>query len=296
MRPVLALALLLAAGPAAATPVAPATDIWTEMLDPHGAEVERLIARAQDLLDGNEHARRPAAAYRVLQRAHALAPEDVQVLELLGTTADELGRVPEALEALAACARLAGDRVQPEVTAQLGAIYLRLGRLDDAVRWLERAQGPTYHNRHAEAHGAAAIDLAAALVARGDMASAIDRVSHALPGAQRDQPEQTALVAFALAVLYDRDEQPAAAFAVLDRLSSAHVLDVELRRRMARHRFVPAEDQLYFEALYHEALGARTEARADWALYAAIPDAAWRARALEHIRLIDTVARTEVRR
>src|SRR6185503_6643651 len=43
----------------------------------------------------------------------------------------------------------------------------------------------------------------------------------------------------------------------------------------------------YYQALLYETLGDYTEARAEWALYAAIEDAPWRRRALEHIRAID---------
>jgi hypothetical protein len=55
-------------------------------------------------------------------------------------------------------------------------------------------------------------------------------------------------------------------------------------------RFAPAEDQHYYQALLYEVMGNYTEARAEWALYAAA-DMPYRARALEHIAAIDSLRR-----
>ena len=62
-----------------------------------------------------------------------------------------------------------------------------------------------------------------------------------------------------------------------------------LQRSFAELRFAPAEDEYYYQALLYEALGAYTEARAEWSLYAAVPDAPWRHRALEHVRALDAL-------
>jgi len=95
-------------------------------------------------------------------------------------------------------------------------------------------------------------------------------------------------VSFALAVHYDRDEQRAAAFEVLDRMSATlqHELGAFMQRALGAMRFAPAEDAYYYRALLYEALGDYTEARAEWALYASVPDAAWRRRALDHVQAI----------
>ena len=105
---------------------------------------------------------------------------------------------------------------------------------------------------------------------------------------------EAALVAFALAVQYDRDEQHGAAFEVLDRMQTRAAgpdgdagADVSSRRCGSR----PAEDQHYYLGLLYEAVGNYTEARAEWALYAAAGDLPYRGRALDHIAAIDALRR-----
>jgi tetratricopeptide (TPR) repeat protein len=297
VRSVWILALSLAAGRAEARPADDTTDVWREMLEPHGREVRALVARARLALgkpgddDDNPADQRGArSAYQTLRHARTLAPDDPDVLGLLGQVADDLGKTPQALEALEACVRITGpERAGPAVTGRLGAIYVRLGKLDDAIRWLRHAQGPIAIAEHA----AAAVDLAAALAARGEMASALDLLGNALPARTSYFTDPTTLVTFALAVHYDRDEQPAQAFRVLDQMQAA--LQQELggfvQRAIQLHRFSPPEDRDYYQALLYEALGARTEARAAWAIYAQVPDAPWRGRALQHIRSLDAQPR-----
>src|SRR5262249_9949678 len=99
------------------------------------------------------------------------------------------------------------------------------------------------------------------------------------------------LVSFALAVHYDRDEQRGAAFEVLDRMQAAlqQELGPFVERSFAELRFAPAEDEYYYQALLYEALGAYAEAGVEGTLYAAVPDAPWRQRALEHVRGLDAL-------
>ena len=83
-----------------------------------------------------------------------------------------IGPSPEAIEALEACVKAVGPaKAGPVVTGRLGAIYLRLDRYDDAVRWLRLAQGPLTPES-----APALLHLANAFVARGDMAAAIDHI------------------------------------------------------------------------------------------------------------------------
>jgi len=292
-------ALLLAAASAEAKPdVDDASDFWRDVLEPHGQTVAAILGNAKRALakaaDDDEsptqRQRALASAYGMLRHARALAPEQPEVLALLGYAADELGKAPDALEALEACARIQGpERAGARVTGRLGMIYLRLGRLDDAVRWLRYAQGPITIAEHATA----AVYLATALAARGEMASAIDVLGIAVPARTSYYTDPVTLVSFALAVHYDRDEQPGAAFDTLDRMQAT--LQQELgnfaQRSFGLLRFAPPEDRDYYQALLYEALGATTEARAEWALYAQVPDAPWRGRALQHIRLIDAQQR-----
>jgi hypothetical protein len=124
------------------------------------------------------------------------------------------------------------------------------------------------------------------------MSDAIDVLSNALPSAAGSYfTDASTLVSFALAVHYDRDEQRGAAFEILDRMQAAlqQELGQFVQRSFAELRFAPAEDEYYYQALLYEALGAYTEARAEWSLYAAVPDATWRHRALEHVRALDAL-------
>jgi tetratricopeptide (TPR) repeat protein len=299
-------ALLLASGQADARPprAAPPPDdgasaLWREVIEPHGVEVAGLLTRARGAMtrlaeSGDATAERRMRyaldAYGMLRHAHRLSPENTDVLGLLGHAADELGKTQQAIEALESCIRLQGpERAGPEVTRRLGTIYLRLGKLDDAVRWLRYAQGPVAVSSHA---AAAAVHLATALAARGQMADAIDALANALPSPTTSYfTDPVTLVSFALAVHYDRDEQRGAAFEILDRMQAALQQDLGafVERSFAELRFAPAEDEYYYQALLYEALGANTEARAEWALYAAVPDAPWRRRALEHVRALDAL-------
>lgn len=305
MRWVALVALLVAAGPADARPPRPpppprddGSTLWREVIEPHGAQVAALVTRARAALSklgdagetsGERRQRLAGDAYGMLRYAHKLSPENAEVLGLLGRAADELGKTHQAIDALESCVRLQGpERAGADVTGRLGTIYLRLGKLDDAVRWLRYAQGPIAVSNNAEI----AVHLATALAARGDMTGAIDVLSNALPAQTTSYfTDAVTLVSFALAVHYDRDEQRGAAFEVLDRMQSAlqQELGPFVERSLAGLAFAPAEDEYYYQALLYEALGAYAEARAEWALYAAVPDAPWRRRALEHVRALDAL-------
>jgi tetratricopeptide (TPR) repeat protein len=300
-----AAAALLAVGQAEARPMPmrPARDdsasaLWREVIEPHGVEVAALLSRARTVMtklaesgdsSGERRQRVAGDAYGMLRYAHRLSPENTEVLSLLGYAADELGKTRQAIEALEACARLLGpERAGPDVTGRLGAIYLRLGKFDDAVRWLRYALGPIAVSNNASV----AVHLATALAARGNMADAIDVLANALPPQSSSYfTDAVTLVSFALAVHYDRDEQRGAAFDILDRMQAAlqQELGLFVQRSFAEMRFAPAEDEYYYQALLYEALGAYTEARAEWALYAAVPDAPWRHRALDHLRALDAL-------
>jgi tetratricopeptide repeat protein len=300
---ILGLSLLASRAEARPHPHAPAEapnpgDFWREVLEPHGEVVTAILARVRTMLgkvrEGSDEddaivdrrMRRVRDAYGMLRYARKLSPENTDVLGLLGATADELGKTHQALEALEACVRLHGpEHAGAEVTGRLGMIHLRLGKLDDAIRWLRYAQEPISTADSATA----TVSLATALAARGEMSDAIDLLANALPEQIDDFTDPVMLVSFALAVHYDRDEQRGAAFEVLDKMTAK--LPQELgplaQHALTAMRFPPPEDQYYYLALLYEALGDYTEARAEWALYASVTDAPWRRRALEHIKAID---------
>ncbi len=302
MRRVLIVALTLAAGQAEARPdrSAPHDDpaasaLWREVIEPHGTEVAALLARARTAMTRPAESADSTAerqlryAYGLLRRAHQLSPDNTDVLSLLGSTADDLGKTRQAIEALEGCIRLQGpEHAGSEVTDRLGTIYLRLGKLDDAVRWLRYAMDPLAGS----SSPAVAVHLATALAARGQMSDAIDVLSNTLPpAASTYYKDEVTMVSFALAVHYDRDEQRGAAFEILDRMQAAlqQELGQLVQRSLAEIRFAPPEDEYYYQALLYEALGAYTEARAEWSLYAAVPDATWRHRALEHVHALDAL-------
>ncbi|HWU90977.1 MAG TPA: hypothetical protein VN253_27115, partial [Kofleriaceae bacterium] len=288
--------------PPAATPAR--GDLWRELTDPHADEVRTLVAkarrsmrRADDALAGDAEwavdarARFYRDAYHLAAHARALSPEHLDALAVLARAADELGKTTEALAALELCARLAGpDQAPVEVTGRLGAIYLRRGDPERAIRWLRRAQGPLSSLGGGRDQAHALVHLAGALAARGDTGGAAQVLLDALPERATGQlSPEAALLAFALAVVYDRDEQRAAAFEVLDHLQSTLTGQYRevIQAGLARVPFAPAEDLHYFRALLYESEGHGAEARAEWALYAAAGDPPFRGRALDHVAAID---------
>jgi tetratricopeptide (TPR) repeat protein len=270
------------------------------MVDPHGDEVRTILAKAREALHnaesgtqsdidptGLERLRFYRETYRVLRYAHELSPDNLDVLALLGRTADAIGNTRQAIEAFETALKLVGpDKAGTMVTGGLGAIYLRLGRLDDAIRYLQMAQGPVTPNNPASA--SVLVDLSTALALRGKTIEAIDVLKNAIPQTAVDYAPEMQLVKFALAVQYDRDEQRSAAYEVLDQLQNVlqGQMGQQLQVALAMIRYAPPEDEHYYRALYYEALGHYVEARAEWAQYAA-SGAAYEGRALVHIAGID---------
>jgi len=288
---------------------APAREtLWSRITDPHGDEVRLLVMkaetamqRADDARTGEEdwaveqRARFYRDAYNIAAYARTLAPENVAALAAFARAAEELGRTAEAIAALERHAQLTGpDRAGVKVVARLGGLYLRAGDAERAIRWLRLAEGPLslIGNDLDRAH--ALIHLATALAGRGDIAGAIHTLVNALPErALGHASHEATLVGFALAVLYDRDEQRAAAFEVLDRMQAAlgAQYQPQLQLEIARMAFVPPEDLHYYRALLYETLSRYVEARAEWALYAAAGGPPYRRRALDHIAAIDAQRR-----
>lgn len=281
----------------------PQSDFWRDVVEPHGDLVQKILQSARlgmryadDALQTDaEWAVEPRMryfddAYGMLRYARRLQPENPEVLALLGRAADELGKTREALEALEACVAIAGpERAGPEVLGRIGAIHLRRGDLDEAIRWLRLAQGPLRPDT-----APALVHLATALAARGEVPAAVDVLASVMPSqATSYYSQELSLVMFALAVIYDRDEQRGAAFEVLDRLKSTlqHSFAPQLQNALSQMRFAPAEDQHYYQGLLYEVLDQYLEARAAFALYAASGDPPWRGRALDHVRALDALRR-----
>ena len=280
----------------------PNAGFWRDILEPHSEQVHHLLAVARNMQQqadsaqygdydptGEQRARYYVQIFGIMRYAHRLAPENLEVMRLLGEAADQLGRTRQALDVLEAAVRLVGpERAGPEITGRLGGIYLRLGRTDDAIRYLRIAQGPVTPANPISAQ--VVVWLADALAARGELDEAIDVLSTSLPQNVPFYSNEVALVGFALAVQYDRDDQRGAAFEMLDRMENAlqaQTFAGQVQNGLAFMRWAPPEDQHYYQALLYETMGHYTEARAEWALYAAAGDLPFRARALEHIAAID---------
>lgn len=298
--------LLVALAPivAGAKPMPPAPEatvepsFWRDLIEPHGDEVAMLVRKARetmreprDAAEGDfEWAAEVRAqffldAFHLMRHARSLAPHNLEVLGLYAEAADELGKSREAIEALETAIRLVGpDAAGAAITARLGALHLRAGKLDTAIRWLRHTQG--------RANGASMVYLAHALAARGDLTGAIETLRGALPEQRFTYGQDAAIVAFALAVHLDRDEQRGAAFDALDALvrSQQQAYATTIKNELAALRLGGA-DTHYYRALLYESLGHYVEARAEWALYAGFPGALWRERALDHIARIDAQRR-----
>jgi hypothetical protein len=286
-------------------PAADRGNFWRNLLTPHREEVDLILRRADEAIrtadislysgdydpTGTERIRFYKEIYGMLKYARKLEPDNVQVLQLLGTTADMHGKTREAIEAFRSALDIAGDKAPTDIPGRLGIIYLRLGKLDDAIRYLRMAQGPVIAGQPHTAQ--VLVHLSAALAARGQMTEAIDVLSTNVPDTVQYFVNELLLVSFALAVQYDRDEQRGAAFDTLDKMQN--VLQGQLatmgQQQLAGMRFSPPEDKHYYYALLYEANGNYVEARAEWALYAAAGNLPFRRRALDHIAALDALQR-----
>lgn len=291
-------------------PVQPPVDpdrgnFWRDLLWPHKDEVDLLVFKARQAIQnadlglytdydptGTERLRFFRATYGPLRHARSLAPDNIEVLRLFAQVADEQGKTREAIDALKTAIAIVGaDKAGAEVTGRLGIILLRLGETDEALRYLRLAQGPLVGGMPITAH--VLLHLANTLALRGQMSEAIDTLANAIPDNLQYYANEVALASFALAVLYDRDEQRGAAFEILSHMQSTlqgQIASIGLPA-LATVRFTPAEDRHYYYGLMYEAAGHLTEARAQFALYAAVPNAPYRRRALEHVTSIDALRR-----
>lgn len=288
--------------PAQPSPDPDRGNFWREMLWPHKDEVDMILVKARQAIaqadlglysdydpTGTERVRFFRETYGPLKYARTLDPENLEVLRMLGLVADEHGKTREAMDALHAALKIAGDKAPPEIPGRLGIIYLRLGKTDEAMRYLRQAQGPVLANQPLTAQ--VLVHLANLLAARGQMSEAIDVLANAVPPNLQYYPNELALISFALAVQYDRDEQRGAAFDILDHMQNTlqgQLASIGLPA-LATVRFTPAEDRHYYYGLLYEAAGHLSEARAEFALYAAAGSLPFRRRASEHVAAIDAL-------
>ncbi len=279
----------------------PAPDLWQRAIDPGGEVAHALVEKAREAINRPERGMEAEwavdqrtgfyrDAYNILREARRLSPRNVEVLSLYGQVADELGKTREAIEALEAVVQLEGpDKSSADVTGRLGALELRLGNTDAAIRWLRYAQAGSSLMGNVEW----IIYLSTALAQRGEIIAATDTLDRVMPASIPYFNPEATMVAFSLAVLYDRDEQRGNAFNVLDRMQGSlnSMYATQLQQQLLRFEFIPGEDRNYYLGLFYESLGDYTEARAAWSLFAASGETPWRARALDHIAAIDAQRR-----
>jgi len=286
-------------------PIPVPKDFWRDVTEPHKAEIDDILSKAgaavsfseADLIVEHDPTREGRQKlYRellgMLRYARRLAPDHLEVLKLYAQTADAIGETREAMDALHAVIDLVGpEKAGADTTGTLGAIYLRLGQLDDAVRYLRMAQGPLVPGQPSTAR--ILVNLSTALALRGQTTDAIDVLADAMPTAPTFYSNENQLATFALAVAYDRDDQRSAAIEQLARLRAGlqDQWGMMVTSVIAAFRFSPAEDQQYYRALLLEATDNYADARTEWALYAASHGAHAR-RALEHITAIDKRPKT----
>ena len=291
---------------ALARPVAadqPRTDesFWLDVAQPHHDEVASLLERCEagvkvfDEADTPPPANARRAAMHeiegVLRYARTLEPDSTEVLRLLARVADEAGDAREEASALHALVALVGEEhAGADALDRIGVAAIDAGRLDEAVHVLRIAQGPVEISEPASAP--VLVHLATALALAGRTGDAIDVLANEVSSNQAFDPTEQMIVAFALAVQYDRDEQRGAAFDVVDRMkvSLGDQLGTSLEASLARIRFAPAEDERYYRALMDEVVGDYSEARTEWLLYAADEGARYRRRALDHARALDNLS------
>jgi tetratricopeptide (TPR) repeat protein len=289
-----------------ATPMAPPVDpdrgnFWREITEPHKEEVNVILFKAKQAINQADNSL--AADYDptgegrqkiyrevngMLRYARRLAPDNLEVLKLYGQTSDAIGKTRQAMEVFqSAIDQVGPEKAGIEITGRLGEIYLRLGQLDDAIRYLRIAQGPIVPGQPIT--GQILVHLSSALAQRGLASDAIEVLSNALPTNPPYYSNEMQVVAFALAVMYDRDEQRTAAFETLDHLRAAlqDQLGPMVQNALATLRYAPAEDEQYYLGLLYEATDSYAEARVEFALYAAAGDLMYRRRALDHIAAID---------
>ncbi len=281
-------------------PIPVERDFWRDVTEPHKAEIDDILVKAGAAIGrgeanfiteydptGEGRQKLYREVFGMLRYARRLAPDRLEVLKLYAQAADAIGKTREAMDALHAVIDLVGpEKAGADTTGRLGAIYVRLGQLDDAVRYLRMAQGPIVPGQPETAR--ILVNLSTALALRGQTTDAIDVLADAMPAAPAYYSNEYQLATFALAVAYDRDDQRSAAVEQLERLRAGlqEQWGLMVAAAIAAFRFSRAEDQQYYRALLLEATDNYADARTEWAIYAA-SHGPYARRALEHITAID---------
>lgn len=302
-----ALAAALCVAPAAAAPAdraaaAPARDpdardhgeFWAEVVSPHRDQLDAIKTELRQALSialtdwSPEHRDGLLReATRLARRGRALDPSDLEIVYYLGAIADDAGRATEAQRLLGDFARSAPPgQMRGDAFLRLGRSALRRGAPTDAIAPLRGALAERGDRRITTT---AAVYLAEALDGAGRTADAIALLSHRVDAATGNWDTEEALEVFALAVLYDRDEQISRAFELVLRAQGA-LAGGYAERFLAGLQLappVPAAELHYYRAFVYETNGHLHEARAEWLAYLRLPNVRGRARARAHLAAVD---------
>lgn len=249
--------------------------LWDDVAHPHRERWLTLVAQGKQLV--KQHAWSQAAD--VLGEAVKLEPREADGHYYLGCAQAGLGQAARCAESLQTTLALAPDYV-PEgdrassVHLRLGDCLLLSGRVYESVEPYQRALGDTGLVGAARAHG---------LLALGDALQALGRLGEAEAAYQGAlEVNRTSPAGFALAVAYDRDDEPARAEAILrDALKNDPTLS---GLSTSSYIFVPPEDEDYYRGFaYQVAVSPEYEGRK--------PCLAWTCRALAIVHFRRYLAR-----
>jgi tetratricopeptide (TPR) repeat protein len=298
---ILACVLVTWSAGAGAAPGRAGDAFWDRVIAQHDREVAEILAQAGQL---HERAGRPvitardeAVRQRLLDDARGMlryaarrAPDHRGVLEMLAYVEEASGRVEQALELYHRVTEGQPDEISAESCLRHGQLLARTGAHAQAMKKLRAClelPGRMSAFGSQFSRTAALVHLANLQAQGGRVNEATSLLAHHASVQPADP-----FARFALAVIYDKDEQISRAYEILDQLKAQHqgVLALTLSRSFDQFDFLPAADQHYYLALLYETTGHLAEAREEWHNYVQSGDEAPHARrARQHIKAIDSL-------
>lgn len=272
---------------------------WQRVLVTRDREVEDALSHANELYQGTRRAVQDADDEALRERmlgdargmlvyALHLQPDNQTALETMAMVQEASGRTTAALVYYKAAFRRT-DRtpMSTEACVMYGVLLARTGQRARAMDVLRRCV-----NLNNPLELVANVSRTTGLLALSNLYAAEGRLEDAIELLVRERAErETGILAFALAVLCDKDSQLNRAFELLNyQRQMDERFTLTLARELGTHKFVPTDDHHYFTALLLEARGSLPEAREEWHHYIRSADnARFVARARQHIEAIDAL-------